>query len=22
LAYKSSFRPFEILGPDGAWHPL
>ena len=21
LAYKASFRPFEILGPDGAWQP-
>jgi leucyl-tRNA---protein transferase len=21
LAYKASFRPFEILGTDGAWHP-
>ncbi len=21
LAYKASFRPFEILGPDGAWYP-
>jgi leucyl-tRNA---protein transferase len=20
LAYKASFRPYEILGPDGAWH--
>jgi len=20
LAYKASFRPCEILGPDGAWH--
>lgn len=22
LAYKSSFRPYEILGTDGAWHTL
>ncbi len=21
LAYKASFRPFELLGADGAWHP-